>query len=442
MFSPVVKHRSIRFILSLVAQENLELEQLDVKTAFLYGELEETIYMTQPEGFKRQHDKDQVCLLKRSLYGLNQSPRQWNRRFDQFITSNGFKRSKFDACIYFRNYKDQRLSFLLLYVDDMLVASADKEEIRVIKGLLKSEFEMKDLGSAKRILGMEITRDRSRGVLYLHQKDYLVSVLKKFEMVDSKVVVTPFAAHFKLKKGYAQMDDEEAEYMRHIPYANAVGSLMYAMVYTRQDLAFAVSIVSRFMANPRRENWVALKWVLKYVKGTISKGLVFRKQQLKSEHKQIIAGYVDSDYAECLDTRKSLTGFVFTAFGTAISWKASLQKVVSLSTTEAEYIALTEAIKEAVWLKGLVNELQMDQTCVDIFCDNQGAVHLSKNSFYHERTKHVDIRLHFIRDIIESGEVCVKKIHTDHNPSDMITKPVHSKKFEHCLELVGCLDAG
>ncbi|KAG8490246.1 hypothetical protein CXB51_015516 [Gossypium anomalum] len=198
VFSPVVKHSSIQPLLGLVAMHDLELEQLDVKTVFLHGELEEDIYMQQPEGFTVLENEDYVCLLKKSLYGLKQSPRQWYKRFDSFMTSHDFKRSSFDSCVYFKKNSDCSFVYLLIYVDDMLIATKDKREIRKVKVQLSEEFEIKDLGPAKKILGMEILRDRKTSKLYLSQKGYIEKVLCKFNMQSAKPVSTPLAAHFRL----------------------------------------------------------------------------------------------------------------------------------------------------------------------------------------------------------------------------------------------------
>jgi len=197
VFSPVVKHSSIRTLLSIIAMHDYELEQLDVKTAFLHGELEEDIYMNQPEGFVIPGKENLVCRLKKSLYGLKQSPRQWYKRFDTFMLSHGFKRSDYDSCVYLKIVNGSAI-YLLLYVDDMLIAAKDKSEIAKLKAQLSKEFEMKDLGAAKKILGMEITRDRKSGKLYLSQRGYIEKVLRRFNMPNAKLVSTPLAANFRL----------------------------------------------------------------------------------------------------------------------------------------------------------------------------------------------------------------------------------------------------
>jgi hypothetical protein len=434
VFSPVVRHSSIRVLLAMVALYDLELEQLDVKTAFLHGELEETIYMHQPDGFIVEGKEDHVCQLRRSLYGLKQSPRQWYKRFDSFMIRHGYTRSSYDSCVYYRQLADGSFVYLLLYVDDMLIAAKSMLEIKRLKSLLGDEFEMKDLGAAKKILGMEIHRDRKAGKLYLSQKKYIEKVLERFGMHNSKPVSTPLGAHFRLSAALAPQSEEEEQFMSRVPYSSAVGSIMYAMVCTRPDISQAVSVVSRYMANPGKVHWQAVKWILRYLRGTTNVGLVYDRG---SDINSSVIGYVDSDYAGDLDKRRSLTGFVFTLSGCAISWKATLQSTVALSTTEAEYMAAAEAVKEAIWLRGLVSDLGLQQDDTVVFCDSQSAIHLTKNQMYHERTKHIDVRYHFLREVVTQGDITVKKIATAENPADMLTKPLPILKFKHCLGLIG-----
>ncbi|CAN1802350.1 Retrovirus-related Pol polyprotein from transposon TNT 1-94 [Linum perenne] len=219
--------------------------------------------------------------------------------------------------------------------------------------------------------------------------------------------------------------------MSRVPYSSAVGSLMYAMVCSRPDLSHALSVVSRYMANPGREHWQAVQWIFRYLRGTSKACLQFGKSR------NGLVGYVDADYGGDLDSRRSLTGFVFTIGGCAVSWKASLQSSPALSTTEAEYMAVCEACKEAVWLKGLYAEFPGDSSCITIFCDSQSAICLTKDQMYHERSKHIDVRYHYIRWVIAEGKVKVTKISTHDNPADMMTKAVPAAKFELCSSLVG-----
>ncbi|KAJ4705025.1 Retrovirus-related Pol polyprotein from transposon TNT 1-94 [Melia azedarach] len=336
IFSPVVKHTSIRVLLAIVAHQNLELEQLDVKTAFLHGELEEEIYMTQPDGF--------------------QVP------------------------------------------DDMLIAAENKSDVQKLKDLLNVEFEMKDLGAARKILGMEIYRDRSKKKLFLSHKGYIQKILSRFGMFTTKPIDTPSAANAHLSVAFAPKSVEEKEYMSRVPYASAVGSLMYAMVCTRPDLAQSISVVSTFDV-----------------------GLIYG-----GDTQCLVTRFSDSDYAGDVNSRRSMTGYVFTLGSSVVSWKATLQPTVTFSTTEVEYMALTEATKEGIWLKGLVSDLGLHHDQAIMYCDNLSAICLAKDQVHHERTKHIDVRYHFLRS---EKRIKVNKVGTADNPVDMFTKPVPHSKF-------------
>jgi len=257
IFSPVVKHCSIRVLMVIVNMYDLELEQMDVKTAFLQGEFEETIYMQQLEGFVENNTK--VCLLKKSLYGLKQSPRQWYRWFDEFLVKASFVRSNYDSCVYMMRRNEKVILYLLLYVDDILMASSDRQEIHKVNERLNDEFEMNDLGNVKRKLGMDIMRDRNKGEIFLSQQGYLRKVVERFRMKDSKVVGTPFGHHTRLSIKQCPQSDEEKRKIEGTSYASGVGSIMYSMVCSRPDLSYAISVISRFMANPGQVHWQALK---------------------------------------------------------------------------------------------------------------------------------------------------------------------------------------
>ncbi|KAK2366240.1 putative mitochondrial protein [Trifolium repens] len=433
IFAPVVKLNTIRSVLSIVASGELYLEQLDVKTAFLHGDLNEEIYMHQPEGFSEKGKDHMVCKLKKSLYGLKQAPRQWYMKFESFMHMEGFKKCNADHCCFFKRYNSSYI-ILLLYVDDMLVAGPDMAEIRNLKMQLSKEFDMKDLGPTRKILGMQITRDKQNGTLQLSQAEYINRVLQRFNMDNAKPVSTPLASHFRLSKDQSPKTEEEKESMANIPYASAIGSLMYAMVCTRPDIGHAVGVVSRFMSNPGKTHWEAVKWILRYLRGTKEKCLCFGKGELK------VQGYVDADFAGEVDHRRSTTGYIFTVGTTAISWMSRIQKIVALSTTEAEYVAVTEASKELIWLQGLLTELGFIQEKSVLHSDSQSAIHLAKNSAFHSRTKHIDLRYHFIRSLLEDEVLTLKKILGSKNPADMLTKVVTIDKLKLCSTSVGLLE--
>jgi hypothetical protein len=275
-------------------------------------------------------------------------------------------------------------------------------EINRLKAQLARTFDMKDLGATKQILGMEIHRDRKNGKLWLSQQKYVEKILMRFGMNNVKPVQIPLASHFKLSSGLCPSNDEEKDYMSRVPYANAVGSLMYAMVSTRPDISHAVGVVSRYMENPGKEHWEAVKWVLRYLRGTSNYSITYDGSS------DSVCGYVDSDFAGDLDKRRSTSGYVFTLAGGPISWMSKLQNIVSLSTTEAEYMAASHACKEAIWLKGLLGEFGRMQDKVKVFCDSQSAIHLARNPAYHSKTKHISIKYHFVRQVVDEGGVVEK----------------------------------
>ncbi|CAM8943782.1 unnamed protein product [Rhodiola kirilowii] len=428
IFAPVVKYKTLRLMIAMPAVFDWHLEQMDVKTAFLHGDLEEIFLMSQPIGFIDKKHPDYVCFLKKSIYGLKQSPRQWNKKYDACMISLHFTRSKYDTCLYFKNVNAKFPLYVLLYVDDILMISGDKSAIAKIKGDLSVHFDIKDLGHAKKILGVNILRDKQTKTIYLSQSDYVTKVVDNFGMKNSKPVSIPLGGHLELSKVDCPKSDQDKLKMSKIPYDVAVGSVMYAMLCTRPDLAFSISVLSRFMSNPGGKHWLGMKYLLRYLSSTVKLGLVF--SDFDSQHD--ITGYVDSDYVSNKDNRKSTTSFFFTWAGNCISWKSQLQSIVALSSTEAEYIAATEAVKEAIWLKGIVKEVQ-GRSCVPILhMDSQSALYLCKDPVYHERTKHIDVRFHFIRDMVESKQII--------NPADFGTKIVPSDKFLFCRKSLHILD--
>nr|GFB36648.1 retrovirus-related Pol polyprotein from transposon TNT 1-94 [Tanacetum cinerariifolium] len=331
-------------------------------------------------------DLTHISLLKKSLYGLKQSPRQWYKRFDEYVWNNGFKRSSYDSCVYYRSYAPGEYIYLLLYVDNMLIACKSKAGIGFTKSLLKREFDMNELGEAKKILGMEIVRNQSRKILRVSQSGYVSKILNNFRIDNEKSVKMPLGGHFKLSLKNCPVGNCDVERMSKVPYANAVLSLMYLMVCTRPDIAYAVSVVSRYLANQSKNHWEAVKWILKYLRGTVNVGLVYGTN--RGNHVDV-TGFVDLDYAK--DPHK-------------------------------EYMALTEAVKEAIWLRGLFEELGVELNTVVVNFNNQGAIHLSRNHVFHERTKHINVRYHFIREVLKAKTVKVLKLGTEHNAADALTK--------------------
>ena len=434
IFSPVVKMSSIRVVLGLAASMDLEIEQLDVKTAFLHGDLKEEIYMEQPEGFKVKGSEKLVCRLRKSLYGLKQAPRQWYKKFESFMMDHAFHKTQADHCVFVKNYPEGDFLILLLYVDDMLIVGRDVKKIDSLKKALSKSFAMKDLGPAKQILGMHITRDRKSQRLWLSQERYVEKVLQRFNMDKAKPVSSPLAGNMKLSSDQCPRSEKEKAEMKNVPYASAVGSLMYAMVCTRPDIAFVVGVVSRFMSNPGKEHWAAVKWILKYLKGTSRVCLCF------GSGKPELDGFTDADMSCDVDSSRSTSGYLFTLSGGAVSWQSRLQKCVALSTTEAEYMAAVEAGKELIWLRDFLEELGVEQEKFPLHCDNQSAIHLAKNAAYHSRTKHIRRRYHWLRERVEDNDFELMKIHTNNNGSDMLTKTLPKEKMLSCRLKAGLVE--
>ncbi|GJX34540.1 retrovirus-related pol polyprotein from transposon TNT 1-94 [Tanacetum coccineum] len=431
IFSPVVRMITVRVVLAMCATYDLHLEQLDVKTAFLHGNLEEEIYMLQPEGFEQKVKENLVCRLNKSLYGLKQEPRCWYKRFDSFIIGLGYNRLHADLCAYFKRFRNNDFVILLLYVDDMLVAGPNKDRMSKLKAQLVREFEMKDLGPANKILRMQIHRDRVSRKIWLSQKSYVKKFLQRFNMQDCKPISTPFPTNIKLSSKMSPRSEKERMEISRVPYASAVGSLIFAMICTRPDIAHAVGVMSRYIAEPGKKHWEAVKRILRYIKGTSDVALCYEESGLT------VKGYVDSDYAGDLDGSKSTTGYVFTLSGGIVSWVSKLQSVVAMSTTEAEYVAAAQASKEAVWLKMLLEELGHEQDNITLFCVNQSTLYLARNPAFHSKTKHIRVQYHFVREKVEEGTVDMQKIHTDDNVADYMTKAINCDKFIWCRSSCG-----
>ena len=339
-FATVVKPMSYKTLFAIAAALDLETEQTDVKTAFLYGNIDEEIYVAQPEGLS--NGTKQVCRLNKALYGLKQSPRVWYNTLADYLRELGFEPLAADLSVFAKGH-----TFVAIYVDDLLLVGPSKPDIQAIKDCLNANFDMTDLGPCSYYLGMSVTRDRPNCTLRLGQRGYMEKVLQDFSMWESNPVDTPMAGNdlVKAPEGYQAPEDLRATFQ------SAVGSLMYAMLGTRPDIAYAVSKVSRFTSNPDKSHWQAVKRILRYLRGTVDADLVYRGPLTQLE------GYTDADWAGDKDTRRSTSGFVFSIGSGAISWSSKRQPTVALSTCEAEYIGQTQATKEAIWLKSLLVEL-------------------------------------------------------------------------------------
>jgi hypothetical protein len=407
---------------------------MDVKTAFLNGDLYENVYMAQPKGFVVKGKEKMGCRLKKSIYGLKQASRQWYLKFDETVRKFGFKENEEDNCIYAK-FKNGKFVFLILYVDDILLASSDIDLLLETKKFLSSKFDMKDLGEASFVLGIEIHRDRNEGVLGLSQKAYLEKVLKKYGMHASKPTPAPIVKGDSYGKFQCPRNRYEIDQMKAVPYASAVGSLQYAQVCTRPNLAFVTGILGRFQSNPGIEHWKMVKKALRYLQGTKDLMLIFRRSE-----SLVIEGYSDSDFAGDKDDRKSTSGYVFTLVGGAISWKSSKQTVTALSTMYAEFIACYEVSGQVKWLKKFIPGLRVVDSIekpLKMYCDNEPAVFYAHNNESSGAAKHIDIKFYVVKEQIQNHTISLEYLSTKKMLADPLTKGLPPNVFREHLAGMG-----
>lgn len=409
-YSPVAKLTTLRILLATINHKQLYARQMDVKSAFLHGFLKEEIYMAVPEGIDTA--SDQVCRLNKALYGLKQAPHCWNQRFNEFMKTLKFEISQNDECLFIKE-STVSTTYLLLYVDDIIIASTGKTEMLSIKGKLETEFDMTDIGDIKEFLGIEITR--SENGLELSQTKYLTKVLDKFGMLDCHPTNLPMEAKVNPGEGEEVVDK---------PVKELIGCLLYAVMGTRPDLSFALNVCSRYQTKPTVLLWQALKKILRYVKGTLD----FKLKYEKNSETDVLVGYADADWAGDED-RKSTTGFTFQVFGNTVCWSTRKQSTVALSSTEAEYVALSEAAREGVWLRNLITELVSAKPIIIIYEDNQGCIKLSQRKD-HKRLKHVDVKFNFIKDLVKCNNVKLRYIETINQTADILTKNLRGSSFQ------------
>ena len=433
-FSPVAMIKSIRIMLAIAAYHDYEIWQMDVKTAFLNGNLVEDVYMTQPDGFADPVHTHKVCKLQRSIYGLKQASRSWNIRFDQAVKEFGFDQNVDEPCVY-KKASGSTIVFLILYVDDILIMGNDIPAMSSVRIWLHGCFSMKDLGDATYILGIRIYRDRSRRLIGLSQSLYIDKVLMRFSMGESKKGFLPLSHGIVLSKEMCPKTEEQKGRMSRIPYASAIGSIMYAMLCTRPDVAFPLSLTSRYQSDPGDGHWSAVKNILKYLRKTKDVFLVYG-----GENELVVQGFTDASFQTDHDDFRSQSGFVFMLNGGAVSWKSSKQSTVADSSTEAEYIAASDAAKEAVWIRKFIAELGVMPSIsrpIELLCDNNGAIAQAREPRSHQRSKHILRRFHLIRDIINRGDVEVSRVSTVDNIADPLTKLLSIKHHDRHVRGMG-----
>ena len=392
--------------------------------------------MSQPEGFVDPKHPKRVCKLQRSIYGLKQASRSWNLRFDEKIKEFGFTQNLDEPCVYMKA-SGSTVTFLILYVDDILLIGNHIPTLQGVKSWLGKCFSMNDLGEAAFILGIKIYRDRSKRLLGLSQSTYIDKVLKRFRMQDSKRGTLPMQHGVILNKSQCPSPSSDAEKrMKGIPYASAIGSIMYAMICTRPDVSYALSMTSRFQQNPGDDHWIAVKNILKYLRRTKDMFLVYGG--LESE--LTVRCYTDASFQTDRDDSKSQSGYVFILNGGAVDWKSSKQSTVAQSTTESEYIAASKAAQEAMWLRKFIAELGVVPSIeqpTEMHCDNAGALVLARDPVTKGNSRHILRKFHYIREVVKSKDIDIRKVHTDQNLADPFTKPMPPPKHTAHAEGIG-----
>jgi hypothetical protein len=469
-FAPTLRFKSLRLLLALAAARNWELAHMDVQTAFLNADMKEEVYMEQPEGYeiKGRRGERLYCKLLKTLYGTRQASNAWNEEISQFFKLIHFKRCLSDTCIYVRVLPSGRLLIVALFVDDLLIAydRKDEEEFLKFKIIFMRKYSVRDLGNAQWMLGMRISRDRVNLSINIDQQTYIHKMGKQFQMEQVNPIPTPQEI-MKLSKMDQPQSETERKEMQSKPYQSLVGALLYSSISTRPDVAHAVNMCSRFMSDPGNKHWKAAKRILRYLKATSDLGLNYGKYmqtsttdhtnfnyylQVTEGNKRIrlshgeenqfelkgriegtgieLSGYCDSDWGGCLDTRRSTTGYMICINGGVISWSSKRQPTVALSSAEAEYMAMSAAAQELVWVSQLLSELGWRQDeQINLYTDSQSAKAIAEKDISHDRTKHIDIRHHYVRSIVKEGKIKLVWLSTKSQIADLQTKPLSVDAF-------------
>ncbi|CAM8991331.1 unnamed protein product [Rhodiola kirilowii] len=423
-FAPVAKMSSVRLFLSVAAIKEWELHQMDVHNAFLHGDLMEEVYMRPPPGFTAPIGK--VCRLRKSLYGLRQAPRNWFAKLASALVQYGFTRSYADYSLF--SYIHHNINIhVLVYVDDLIIAGNNSLSITQFKEYLHSCFHMKDLGILKYFLGIEIAHGKEG--LFLCQRKYAIDILSEAGLLGAK------PTEFPLSQNHGLATATGSDYPHPDRYRRLVGRLIYLTI-TRPELSYSVHILSQFMQTPKEAHWHAAIRVLHYIKNHPGQGIVLSRRSSL----QLIA-YCDSDWAACPLTRRSLTGYFILLGDSPVSWKTKKQPTVSRSSAEAEYRSMAAACCELIWLKAFLLSLGICHTSpMRLICDSQAALHISANPVFHERTKHIEIDCHFVRDLIQSSWVTTSHVRSQDQLADMFTKALGKQPFTYLLGKLGIRD--
>ena len=427
-FAPVIRYDSVRILLAVAAHRNMTLTQFDVKTAFLNGEITEEIYMSQPEGYDDGSGK--VCRLLKGLYGLKQSPRAWNEKADHALRELGLVQLTADACVYKRTTAHSTL-FLALYVDDGLILSETVGEAKELIAALGKRFTL-TLSRGDRYIGLEIDQCQ-QGSIVISQTSYIEEVLDRFNMQDSRPVLMPATPGTRLSSDQCPQTEAEKDAMADVPFKQLIGALMFAVMVTRLDIAFAVHKLAQFFSNPGQQHWQAAKRVLRYLRGTCDMSIRYKATDGPLRRK----AYSDSDQNGDDDSLRSTSGVILTLNDSPVVWSSRVQSKVSLSTCESEHRAMTLAIKDVIWTRGMLAELGHEQDGpTPLFCDNQGALKLVAGEGVSRDSRHILKNIAFVRKEAEDETIVASYVPTEDMPADFLTKPVTAAAHKLCCDKI------
>jgi Reverse transcriptase (RNA-dependent DNA polymerase) len=361
------------------------------------------------------HNQRLVCRLNKSLYGLKQASRNWYSKFSQALQSFGFKQSPSDHSL-FTLKSDGSITIVLIYVDDMIITGNNERGISAVKAFIQSQFKTKDLGTLKYFLGIEVAR--SRKGIFLSQRKYTIDILKETGLLGAKPADFPMDQNLKLNSEDGHLLNNPS------PYRRLVGRLIYLTI-TRPEITYAVNMLSQFMHNPRQPHMDAATRVLRYLKSSPGKGIL-----MSSESSHQLSAFCDSDWASCPTTRRSITGYCTFLGSSPISWRTKKQNTVSRSSAEAEYRSMAVATCELLWLKALLADMGIHHSQpMTLYCDNQSAIHIAANPIFHERTKHIEIDCHVVREQVQAGTIRTQHVRTTEQYADIFTKPLGRAQF-------------
>ena len=421
VFAHTGKYKTLRIALALAAARDMEINQLDVPTAFVRADLDEEVYMEMPVGYS---EPGMVCRLHKSLYGLKQSPRNWYRLLSSFILTLGWTATVSDPCLFYRVSVTNRLMLLFVFVDDMqgFYEAGDSAEWADTRRALFERFETKDLGDSKWMLGMRITRDRTAKQIQLTQELYITKALERYGLSQCRSARTPMASGNALQEG----PDVPVALL---PYQELIGVLLYAAISTRPDIAYVMSKLSQHVQAPLQRHMDAAHRVLRYLSGTRTLGLTFGGASRVSTS-VTIGAMSDADWASDKKDRKSVTGWIAFVNGDPVSWQSKKQSAVALSTCESELYAECAATQELQWLRGLMKEIGVPHAVPILYGDSQSGIAAATNGVRTERSKHIDIKYRFITDVIERGRQTLQWVPTQEQQADILTKALPAPQFE------------